>query len=241
MRDQLFTTESGQHFSFDAKVAAVFDDMVERSVPFYNELQRMVVDLALKFLDADGVVYDIGCSTGTTLAALAAQVDPTQNVRFVGLEPADAMRQQALCKFAMVRAPERLTILSQSVENVGKLEHARVVIMLFTLQFIRPVHRLEVLKMCHLSLRPHGCLILAEKILADQCTLRDLFIECYHDYKQRSHYSALEIARKREALENVLVPFTGSENMTLLRDAGFAIVEPIFQWYNFAAYLAVKS
>src|SRR5262245_6422975 len=104
MRDNLFTTDAGHHFTFDANVAAVFDDMIERSVPFYTEVQRMLIELALKYLDADGVMYDIGCSTGTTLAALAALVDPTRNIRFVGLEPAAAMRHQALCKFAMAPA-----------------------------------------------------------------------------------------------------------------------------------------
>jgi len=241
MRDQLFTTETGHQFTFDAKVAAVFDDMVERSVPFYNETQRMVVDLALRFLDGEGVVYDVGSSTGTTLAALAAMVDPSRNIRFVGLEPAEPMRRQALEKFAMAPAPERLNLLAHSAETVDRLPDARVVMMLYTLQFIRPVHRLDVLKMCHRSLQPGGCLILAEKILAEHPTLRHLFIECYHHYKQRAQYSALEIARKREALENVLVPFTGSENMGLLHDAGFEVVEEIFRWYNFAAYVAIKD
>jgi tRNA (cmo5U34)-methyltransferase len=241
MRDDLFTREAGHHFTFDTKVAAVFDEMVERSVPFYTEVQRMVIELALNYLDVDGVVYDIGCSTGTTLAALASLVDPARNIRFVGLEPAAAMREQAVSKLATAPAPERLTILPEAVENIERLDDARVIMMLYTLQFIRPMQRLEVLKMCQASLQPGGCIILAEKILAEHLELRDFFIASYHAYKRRAHYSELEIARKREALENVLIPFTAKENVSLLQKAGFSIIEPIFQWFNFAAYLAVKT
>ena len=241
MRDNIFKTETGHHFTFDAKVAAVFDDMVERSVPFYTEVQRMVIELAVRFLDAEGVVYDIGCSTGTTLAALAGMVDLNRNIRFVGLEPAASMRDQAMCKFAMVPAPERLTVLLKAIEDMDRLEDARVITMLYTLQFIRPMQRLDILKKCHDPLQPGGCIILAEKIIAESSGLRDVFIECYHSYKKRAHYSELEIARKREALENVLIPFTTAENVSLLRRAGFTSVEPFFQWYNFAAYVAVKN
>lgn len=242
MRDQLFESTKPVHdFAFDADVAAVFDDMLERSVPFYNEVQRMVVELALQFLNENGVCYDIGCSTGNTLIALASGMDPNRAVRFVGLEPSEAMREHALRKFATLPAPERLDILPHPVETVDELQNAHVITMLYTLQFVRPVHRLKVLKMCHRSLQHGGCLILAEKILAENSVLRRIFLQLYHNYKRRSGYSTMEISRKREALENVLIPFTGAENISLLSDAGFSPVEPIFQWYNFAAYLAVKE
>jgi tRNA (cmo5U34)-methyltransferase len=241
MRDQLFREAKPAHdFTFDANVAGVFDDMLERSIPFYNEVQRMVVEVSLQFLGDEGVCYDIGCSTGNTLAALARSIDPTRPIRFIGLEPSEAMREHASRKFADLPAPERLTIIPDLAESVERLDDARVITMLYTLQFIRPLHRLKVLKMCHRSLQCGGCLIVAEKILAESA-LRRLFIDFYHDYKRRSGYTDMEISSKREALENVLVPFTGAENISMLKEAGFTVVESIFQWYNFAVYLAVKS
>jgi tRNA (cmo5U34)-methyltransferase len=71
-------------FEFTAKVANVFDDMVSRSVPFYEEMQRMVCDLAADFARPNTNLYDIGCSTGTTLLALDEAVDPA--VSFVGID-----------------------------------------------------------------------------------------------------------------------------------------------------------
>lgn len=242
MRDQVFqTSEPVSDFKFDATVASVFEDMLERSVPFYNEVQRMVVELASRFLEQEGVHYDVGCSTGTTMAAVAAAVDPNRRVRFVGLEPSQAMREKALQKLGATAEPGRFDILPHTIEAMDDLPDARVITFLYTLQFVRPVQRLKVLKMCARSLHPGGCLILAEKTLSEQIGFRRLFIDLYHEFKRRSGYSAMEISRKREALENVLVPFMSSENVSLMKEAGFSAVEPIFQWYNFAAYLAVKE
>jgi tRNA (cmo5U34)-methyltransferase len=123
---------------------------------------------------------------------------------------------------------------------VTQFPDANVITMLYTMQFIRPLARPQVVQTCFESLRPGGCLIIAEKILAEDADMRRLFIDVYHGYKHRTGYTSTEILRKREALENVLIPFTTSENLGLLRDAGFTVAEPFFQWYNFAAYLAVK-
>jgi tRNA (cmo5U34)-methyltransferase len=244
MRDQLFqeANHKVRDFVFDDDVAGVFDDMLERSVPFYSEVQRMVVELAERFLDGNaGAVYDIGCSTGNTLHGIASRVAPDRAIRFVGLEPSPAMREMAAKKLADIDYPERVELLADEIQTVERLPDARVITMLYTLQFVRPLHRLNVLRMCSQSLQEGGCLILAEKILAEDASVRRLCIDLYHDYKRRHGYTSTEILRKREALENVLIPFSSCENIQLLREAGFRIAEPLFQWYNFAVYLAVKE
>jgi tRNA (cmo5U34)-methyltransferase len=241
MRDQIFmTAEPVQDFKFDASVADVFDDMLERSVPFYGEVQRMVVELADSFLGDEGTFYDIGCSTGNTIYELARFMGTERPVRFVGLEPSEAMRDKMREKLSALPGPPRFEILPHSIEDMERLPDARVITLLYTLQFVRPMQRLKVLQMCHRSLQPGGCLILAEKVLSERQETRHLFIDLYHQYKARSGYTAMEIARKREALENVLIPFMASEDIALLREAGFSAVEPFFQWYNFAAFLAIK-
>lgn len=242
VRDELFkTTNQARDFVFDSDVVAVFDDMLERSVPFYGEVQRMVTELALRFVGSGGgAVYDIGSSTGRTLARLHGAIGPRPGVRLVGIEPSAAMRQRALENLAAMDGGDRIEIAAERIEDVTDLPDARVVTMLYTLQFVRPIHRLKVLSMLHASLLPGGCLIVAEKILGDEPALRRLLIELYHDFKGRLGYSSTEIARKREALENVLVPFNDCENLALLRQSGFGVVEVVFRWYNFAVYLAVK-
>jgi tRNA (cmo5U34)-methyltransferase len=243
MRDEIFkAAKPVGDFAFDASVAEVFDDMLERSIPFYHELQRMVVELSSHYLGDKGTFYDIGCSTGNTIASLAKALGPAgRQIQFVGVEPAKAMREKALAKFACLPDPERFRIIASDCESIDLLPDAKVITILYTLQFVRPIKRLKILEMCHRSLTARSCLILAEKIITEHAAVRRLYIDCYHQFKARSGYSTLEIARKREALESVLVPFSTTENVKLLTDAGFSVVEPMLQWYNFAVYLAVKQ
>ena len=125
-------------------------------------------------------------------------------------------------------------------DNV-KIVNASVVVLCLTLQFVRPLNRARLLKQVFDGLNPGGALILVEKILAEDSNFNRDFIKYYYDMKRRHHYSELEIAQKREALENVLIPYKSSENITLLRDAGFQHCEVFFKWYNFTGIIAKKS
>ena len=57
------------------------------------------------------------------------------------------------------------------------------------------------------SLVNEGVLIVTEKILTNNGHMNRFFIEFYYEFKRKQGYSETEILRKREALENVLVPY----------------------------------
>jgi tRNA (cmo5U34)-methyltransferase len=88
---------------------------------------------------------------------------------------------------------------------------------------------------------PGGMLIVMEKVLTNSSDMNRYFIEFYYDFKRRNGYSEEEILKKREALENVLIPYRVDENFELFRRNGFPVVETFFQWYNFAGFMAVKQ
>lgn len=240
--DKLFQGDgSVGDFVFDDSAAAVFDDMLDRSVPFYRKIQRMVVELGVQFIEEDGgTVYDIGCSTGNTLLGFMDAMPADRSVTFVGVEPSAAMRDKCAERLTACGRTNATELWSQPIEDLDHLPGASVIVMLYTLQFVRPRHRSAVLRMCFESLKPGGCLLLGEKILSDNSTLSRLYIERYHEFKRRNGYSRTEIARKREALENVLVPYKESENRAVLAETGFDPIDQIFRWYNFAIYIAVK-
>ena len=106
---------------------------------------------------------------------------------------------------------------------------------------MRPIYREKLLDDIYKGLDPGGVLILVEKILAEDSLFNRDFIKYYYNYKRRNHYSEMEISQKREALENVLIPYKLSENITLLRDRGFESCEVFFKWYNFSGFIAVKK
>ena len=100
--------------------------------------------------------------------------------------------------------------------------------------------RLEFLKNVYRGLRHGGVLILSEKVICEDTVFNDRFQESYYQYKKRRGYSELEIAQKREALENVLVPLSSRENKDMLLRAGFSRVETFFRWFNFVSLVASR-
>ncbi|MDH5764353.1 MAG: carboxy-S-adenosyl-L-methionine synthase CmoA [Nitrospinota bacterium] len=238
-KDTLFKHPSAPvKFEFNEPVARVFDDMLERSVPFYKECLQMVIDLALHFAQKDSSVYDLGCSTGTLLRQLIKTLPKGKNIHFVGLDNSEAMLKKSRRKLR--GCLERCELVEADLESDFGLTDASVVIMNYTLQFIPPKRRVAMLKKIYKGLRPGGGLILIEKVRGESDGLNDLFIEQYHAFKQSQGYSKLEISKKREALEQVLTPLKPEKNRDLLVRAGFRQVDIFFKWFNFAGFLAVK-
>lgn len=225
-------------FTFDRSVATVFDDMVSRSVPFYAEMQRMLIELACDFVAPDSSVYDLGCSTGTTLVNLHPYLDPS--VRFVGVDNAEEMLAKARSKLTGVGVDRSVDLRCVDLNEGVQVEDASLVTMVLTLQFIRPLRRDRLVADIYRGLRSQGCLLLVEKVLGEDSIFNRLFIKYYYEMKRRNGYSDTEIAQKREALENVLIPYKLLENRELLLRAGFREVDVFFKWYNFCGMVAVK-
>jgi tRNA (cmo5U34)-methyltransferase len=242
-RDRLFQQPGAcaGGFVFDAAVAAVFDDMLQRSIPHYDEQQRMLVEMARAFWRPGTCVYDLGCSTGTTLLNVARALDGS--ARLVGYDNASSMLERAARNVAAHGLTDRVELRLGDLNDISgaALTNASLVTMCWTLQFVRPVNRDLLVRAIHDALVPRGALIVTEKVLADDTTVARFFIDAYHDLKRRNGYSEIEIARKRDALENVLIPLRLEENRALFRRCGFTIVETFFQWYNFVGFLCVKG
>ena len=238
--DRIFAEpiERASDFVFDGRTADVFDDMLIRSVPFYAEIQRMTGELAADFAVPGTNLYDLGCSTGTTLAALESLVDPS--VHFVGVDSSVEMLQKAREKLGRLPSRRQHDLVCADLHELDRIENASVVILTLTLQFVRPLHRERLVRTICEGTNPQGCLILVEKLTESDTLFNRLFIDYYYDMKRRHGYSDLEIAQKREALENVLIPYRLEENRALLLGAGYSRFQLFFRWYNFGAMIAVK-
>lgn len=239
-RDGVFAEklEKARDFEFGAGTAKVFDDMLDRSVPQYGELQRMIGELAGEFALEGTRVYDLGCSTGITMRTLDGAIE--KDVTIVGMDYSQAMLDECHDRLesAEVRHPYELRL--QDLNDGAGIEDASVVVLNLTLQFIRPIYRDTLIRQIFLGLELGGCLILVEKVLGNDSLFNRLFIQFYYDMKKRNGYSELEIAQKREALENVLIPYRYDENIDLLRRNGFAATDMFWKWYNFCGMVAVR-
>ncbi len=239
--DQVFKDEINQvsDFKFGTQVANVFDDMVNRSVPFYGEMQRMLSELTADCAVEGTAVYDLGCSTGTTMIGMNTTVSPT--IKFIGIDDSDDMLAKCDEKLKSAGFTRPYQLINEDLNMGVTIHNASVVVLCLTLQFVRPISRERLLKNIFEGINPGGTLILVEKILAEESGFNRDFIKYYYNYKRRNNYTELEISQKREALENVLIPYKLSENISLLRDVGFNHCEVFFKWYNFAALVAIKK
>ena len=226
-------------FKFGSAVANVFDDMVSRSVPFYGEVQRMIAELAADYAKSETDVYDLGCATGTTLIGMNTSIP--EDIRFIGIDDSPEMLAKCRSKLQDAGFKRPFELRVADLNGTVEISNASVAVLCLTLQFVRPIYREKLLKCILDGLQRGGVLILVEKILAEDSDFNREFIKHYYNYKRRNHYSELEISQKREALENILIPYKLSENIAMLRDIGFATCEVFFKWYNFSGLIAVKK
>jgi len=239
VRDEVFKeNQPVADFAFGNKVAAVFDDMVDRSVPFYQEMQRMIAEMAGDFAVEHTNIYDLGCSTGTTILNLNAVIG--KDVKLIGVDNSEEMLNKCREKLAAHGLQRNHELICADLNQGVAIENASMVLLVLTLQFVRPLYRDTLIQSIHRGLNQNGCVILVEKVLGEDSIFNRLFIDYYYGLKKRHGYSELEISQKREALENVLVPYKLMENREMLLRAGFRYCDVFFKWYNFCGIIAVK-
>ena len=240
-KDNLFENERKvDDFTFDSKTAAVFDDMVSRSVPFYSEFQRMIGEIAQNFYVPGTNIYDLGCSTGNTIINVANSLN--KPAKFIGCDNAKPMLEKAEAKINNSKFAYDHTFDFKQLDfnESFELNNVSVVVMCLTMQFVRPMNRGKVINIISNSLISEGVFIMVEKVVCSSSVLNRMFIDFYLSFKKRKGYSELEIAQKREALENVLIPYRLEENTKLISDAGFQNIEIFFKWYNWVGLFAFK-
>ncbi|TQR33733.1 carboxy-S-adenosyl-L-methionine synthase CmoA [Campylobacter sp. MIT 99-7217] len=235
MKDEIFKQKLKKQFEFDKSVASVFDDMIQRSVPFYQENLELCAKLIDKLMPLNARIFDLGCSSANFLLFLATL---RKDFKLFGVDNAAAMLEIARAKSEAFGA--RIEFFESSLDEFCFFQ-SDVFVANYTLQFIRPPKRQALVDKIYQNLSKNGMFVMSEKILYENALLAKEMIEIYAQFKQEQGYSKLEIATKREALENVLIPYSEQENISMLKNAGFKRVEIIFKWANFESFVAFKD
>ena len=227
-------------FKFDEKVANVFPDMINRSVPGYASIVAMTGILSAEFFQPDSRCYDLGCSLGASAFSMAQSIQE-ETKQIIAVDNSESMlkkAQQLLTENEDVRRAS-IEFICADINNI-KINNASVVVMNFTLQFIAPEKRALLLKNIYQGMKEGGILILSEKLSFNDNAQQQLLIDMHHFFKKANGYSQLEISQKRQTLENVLLPETLEQHKERLQQAGFKQMEQWFQCFNFSSLLAIK-
>ncbi len=239
-KDNLYSQprEAITDFVFDESVVRVFSDMISRSVPGYSTILSMIPVLARKYVQDDSNCYDLGCSLGASTLAMRHSIN-ANNVRIISIDNSQAMIDQCRNYIDQDHGAVPVDLLCSDIKDV-ELNNASIVVMNFTLQFIKQDERLALIKKIYDSLIPGGAFLLSEKIVFENADQQDWMTDLHHDFKKANGYSDLEISQKRSALENVLVGESIDQHHNRLHQAGFNKVTTWFQCFNFVSILAVK-
>ncbi len=225
-------------FAFDEQVVRVFPDMIARSVPGYASILSMIEQLASRFVQPGTTVWDLGCSLGAATRLIRKQAPPDCVIH--ALDNSQAMLDRLrtlLADDAGIGCPVELHEID--LRNV-EITNASFVVLNLTLQFLPPEERADVIQRVIHGLRPGGALLLSEKVCFEDPAQQSLLTELHHDFKRAHGYTDLEVAQKRTAIENRLIPESLTVHTSRLQAAGFTLVAPWFQCFNFVSILAVR-
>lgn len=226
-------------FEFNETVASVFDDMISRSVPLYREIILQQARLAAKFYQPGTEIYDLGCSTGNFASSLISEMKGRE-FSITAIDNSAPMIELFKKRISAFGGAGKVTPLLSDIMNIN-FRSSSVFVANLTVQFIEPDRRDELIRRIYDALLPGGILLLTEKTVNPDTDLAALQQEFYYRLKEENGYSQIEITRKREALENVLIPETVETHIQRLNSAGFSAIEIWLKWFHFTSFVCRKD
>jgi tRNA (cmo5U34)-methyltransferase len=242
-KDQIYKSDEGDEpFRFDDKVARVFPDMLRRSIPGYAASLEAIGSLAARYVRAGTSCYDLGCSLGAATIAMRQGIREA-GCRIVAVDTSPAMIERCEDVVAQDSGPtDLMTDVEFVLGDIRDIDfvNASMVVLNYTLQFIPPADRDALLRDICAGMNDGGILVLSEKVVDENPNMESLLVDLHHEHKRRNNYSALEISRKRAALENVLIPETVSSHRERLAQAGFSHSAVWLRNFNFVSLIALR-
>lgn len=234
--------EDEKPFRFSAEVARVFPDMLRRSIPGYAATVEAIGSLAARYVRENTSCYDLGCSLGAATLAMRQGICKP-GCRIVSVDTAPAMIER--CR-EIIAEDDRQSSSATPVELIRgdirdtPIENASMVVLNYTLQFLAMDDRDVLMRSIREGMTDGGLLVLSEKVIDENEEMEQLLFDLHHEHKRRNDYSALEISRKRAALDNVLIPETVAAHRRRLSDAGFTHSAVWLRYFNFVSIVAFR-
>ncbi|WMY95659.1 MAG: carboxy-S-adenosyl-L-methionine synthase CmoA [Arsenophonus sp.] len=226
-------------WEFNEKIANIFPDMIKRSIPGYSNILRITGMLAERFVKPNSFVYDLGCSLGAVTLSILCNSN-LKNYKIIAIDNSKSMIK--LCKKSVYAYKTKIPveIILEDILNT-KINNASMVVLNFTLQFITPIKRQELIDRIYKGLNPGGLLVLSEKFSFNDKKINNLLFNMHYDFKLANGYSVKEIYQKKNMLHNIMITDSIKKHKSRLNIAGFNHYELYFQYFNFGSLLAIKS
>ena len=239
--DNIFATPLTKvtDFAFDEAVARVFPDMIRRSVPGYTTIIPMIGVITEHYAQTGTNCYDLGCSLGASTLAMRHGLK-SKHCKLIAIDNSTAMLERCNHYIELDNETTPVELICEDINNI-ELKPSSVITMNFTLQFIAPEMRLNLLRKIYNALQPGGVLILSEKICFTDQDEQSTLEQLHWNFKHANGYSELEVSQKRSALEKVLLPDTLDTHKHRISQAGFSSTHIWYQCFNFMSLIAIKN
>jgi tRNA (cmo5U34)-methyltransferase len=233
---------SVEPFRFNDEVAQVFPDMLRRSIPGYQASLEAIGSLAARYVQAGTHCYDLGCSLGAASIAMRQGIR-NPDCRIFAIDNAPAMvrrcRQIVAADLEIEPGGAKIEVIQGNIRDVT-FTNASMIVLNYTLQFLPIDQRDEMIARIFAGLNDGGVLVLSEKVVDSDPQMEKLLVDLHHEHKRRNDYSAMEIARKRAALETVLLPETVKDHRDRLLRSGFSSAAVWLRYFNFVSIIAIR-
>ena len=225
-------------FSFNEEVTEVFEDMIDRSVPGYKSSLKLIENLGNSYFQNNSSCYDLGCSLGASTLSLLKSIKKKDG-RIYAVDSSKDMIISCKSNFKDSIDSNKVNFINQGLETI-QITDASVVVINFVLQFIDSSKREGLLEKIFLGMKKNGLMILSEKTHFDNKYRNQTLLNLHHDFKFKNGYTKMEIARKRDALEGVLVTDLEKQHHQRLSEVGFKEIKKVMSNLNFFTLIARK-
>jgi len=222
------------NWKFNGSMVEHFEAHVKKSVPLYDEGHDLIKKLSDYFVKDDSLCYELGSSAGTLTNKLAEH-HAFRNAKFTGIE----IEQDMVNKANELYKSPNLSFICDDM-NTMTLEKSDLIVSYYTIQFIHPKLRQQLINKIYESLNWGGAFILYEKVRANDARFQDIISNLYMEYKLDQGYQPKEIIAKAKSLKGVLEPFSTEGNIDMLKRAGFVDILSVQKYMNFEGFLVIK-
>jgi tRNA (cmo5U34)-methyltransferase len=223
------------NWKFDKSVVENFDEHIRRSVPLYDEGHKLILELSDYFIKDDSKVYELGSSTGSLIYRLAKKNSFRDGAKFIGIDIEKDMIEYAKSRYTLKNLKfEAKDIITYDYQS------SDLFISYYTVQFIHPKFRQELINTIYKKLNWGGAFIMYEKVRANDARFQDIMSGLYLDFKLSNGFTSEEIINKARSLKGVLEPFSTKANIDMLKRAGFVDIISVQKYINFEGFLAIK-
>lgn len=226
-------------FQFDDEVAAIFENMAERSIPMYREAHRIHTAILEPALRQPCAVLDVGASTGAFFTAICNRLqlgvgEKPNHIFAMALDNSKPMCDRLSANFPWVK------VICADVLKAPPLPlQPNIINMMYVLQFIRPEMKARAIEWVYDALPENGILLLGQKDNIGS-GIGSAFQTEYIRFRMGNGYTKEEIDAKTLALRNSMWCSDPRDLREMLRGVGFSLVEETTRWLNFSTLICVK-